>query len=602
MGKWFIQKKVQFNIKLTLIIFVFLASMPVFAQLSGTKTIGGTSPDYPTIKAAIQDLNTQGVTAPGVTFLIRDGVYNEDSLLIATTTSSASAPIVFKPDAGATVVINVTPPSTTYNFAIKIEATEYVTIDGSNNGTTSRNLAINSLGANGQRGIWVSSASNYATIKNCIVTAGKDIASPSSTVRGIDFLYVSGTGDPDYILCENNLVRYAYMGIRLEGTSTTDVIESAIIRNNVIDSVTNTGIYTYWQNNTLIHNNDINILRGSSATIYGIYVGSTSSNVKVFNNRIHDINQLSTSSATYGIYVSSSSTAGMVSVYNNFIYGFNIPATGTGAVYGLYSGIANSTAADTFAFNSVNLTVISEGNRTSSAFYKGSSTGPVVVYNNILQNTRTDGTTGIASAIYKTSATTELISDNNNLYVGTPDAQHVTGRISTTTYATLADWQAANSSDILSVVENSPFVSETDLHIQTTIPTQLESGGIPIAGISDDIDGDIRNSSTPDIGADEGTFQFLDLTPPMISYTPLANTTNTTSVTLTATITDPSGIATGANLPRLYLKKSSDLTYVYTDTPTINGDDYTFTINYTALGGVSAGDTIQYYVAAQDQL
>ena len=53
-----------------LLLIVFLPAT-VLAQLSGTKTIGGTTPDYVTIKAAIKAVNTQGVTAPGVTFLIK---------------------------------------------------------------------------------------------------------------------------------------------------------------------------------------------------------------------------------------------------------------------------------------------------------------------------------------------------------------------------------------------------------------------------------------------------------------------------------------------------------------------------------------------------
>jgi hypothetical protein len=41
------------------------------------------------------------------------------------------------------------------------------------------------------------------------------------------------------------------------------------------------------------------------------------------------------------------------------------------------------------------------------------------------------------------------------------------------------------------------------LHIDETIPTYLESRGTPIAGIDTDFEGDSRNVSTPDIGADE---------------------------------------------------------------------------------------------------
>ncbi len=159
--------------------------------------------------------------------------------------------------------------------------------------------------------------------------------------------------------------------------------------------------------------------------------------------------------------------------------------------------------------------------------------------------------------------------------------------------------------DAGSVAENPPFVNVTtapyDLHLSTSIATQLESGGTPVAGITDDFDGNTRNATTPDIGADEFNGIGADLTPPLIVYSLLPNQSYLLpSVSLTATITDPSGVASGSNLPRLYIKKINDVSYVFNNTPTVAGDDYTFTIAYSAIGGVSIGDTIVYYVAAQD--
>ena len=43
------------------------------------------------------------------------------------------------------------------------------------------------------------------------------------------------------------------------------------------------------------------------------------------------------------------------------------------------------------------------------------------------------------------------------------------------------------------------------MHINTSIPTQIESGAQTIASITDDFDGDTRNATTPDVGADEYT-------------------------------------------------------------------------------------------------
>ncbi len=581
---------------LTPALLIFLGST-AFAQLSGTKYIGGTTPDYATIKAAIQDLNTQGVTAPGVTFLIRDGVYTEDSLSISTTTSNASAPVIFKPDAGATVVIDVTPPNSTYDFGIAIIETQYVTIDGSNNGTSTRDLTINSLGTTGEKGIWISGASFYTTIKNCNVNAAKDIATPTSSHICIDLRYTGALANPNNALIENNYVKYAYTGIRVEGNTSTDLVEYAVIRNNVADSVANSGIYTWYHDHSMIYGNDINVLRGSSATIYGLYLGSYSSNAKVFQNKVHDINQLSTgTSNTYAIYCSSSSSAGINNIYNNFVYNVNVTSTGTGAVYGIYHSTGNTSIADTIAYNSINLTGTSDGNRLSTAYYKASSTGPTVVLNNIFQNTRLDGTTGNATAIGITTASVSIVSNNNDLYVGTPDAQHHTGRVGTTNYDALADWQSVLGTDANSVVENAPFISASDLHIQTTVPTQLESGGIPISGILSDIDGDIRNISTPDIGADEFNGLPLDLTPPSISYIPLTNTPSITARILYADITDPSGVPqSGLGLPVLYWRINNG-TYTTVQGVYVSGDQYSFSFG----DGVVLNDTVNYFIVAQD--
>ena len=62
--------------KIFITYFFIILPQITFGQLNGTKTIGGTSPDYITISDAVNDLHKNGVNGPLI-FNIRDGVYNE---------------------------------------------------------------------------------------------------------------------------------------------------------------------------------------------------------------------------------------------------------------------------------------------------------------------------------------------------------------------------------------------------------------------------------------------------------------------------------------------------------------------------------------------
>ena len=144
----------------------------------------------------------------------------------------------------------------------------------------------------------------------------------------------------------------------------------------------------------------------------------------------------------------------------------------------------------------------------------------------------------------------------------------------------------------------------------------------PIA-VTNDIDIDLRWGETgysgtgtaPDVGADEFNGIAADFTAPSISYTALGNTATTANPTLSGVvITDGSGInVTSGTAPRIYYKKYSDVNTFAGNTSTDNGwkwiesttgsSPFSFTIDYSKLfggTGAVAGDTIQYFVVAQD--
>jgi hypothetical protein len=149
-------------------------------------------------------------------------------------------------------------------------------------------------------------------------------------------------------------------------------------------------------------------------------------------------------------------------------------------------------------YNSVYLSGAGTNKSGSAALFIGSTTG-VDAKNNILVNTRNESPY-CASAIYDYT-TSNLTSDYNDLY-NESNTYNALVRIGSTKYKTLADWQATGK-DLNSITEMPNFIESDTLHINSLIATNIESHGTPITGITTDFDGDTRNASTPDIGADE---------------------------------------------------------------------------------------------------
>lgn len=94
-----------------------------------------------------------------------------------------------------------------------------------------------------------------------------------------------------------------------------------------------------------------------------------------------------------------------------------------------------------------------------------------------------------------------------------------------------------------------------------------------------------------------------DKTAPAISAQTIPNSFGTANRTLIKTITDAkTGVPTSGGLvPRIYYKKSTDVTWVSTPGVWSTPSTWTFTVDHTLLAGVVGGDQIDYYVVAQDQ-
>ena len=624
-------------------------------SLVGAKNIPG---DYPTVTAAINDLNTNGVGAGGVTFNLTDGASYAEELPCITAEGTAANQITFKNSGSATHAI--ISPTGTANTApgdagVCIKGGDYITFDG-----VDVTIATGSAVEYGYRVIneHPTNGAQHNTIKNTSITLNRANTLSQAILQSADVLgggtTPSGNSTADLLAGGNSFNHYynlavqnAYSGVYLRtlvAVSDTDnevgvtgggttTIGGAAASDIGAGTVATWGIRGTAENNLKIFGTEVkNVGVTGAVTVDGIFLDQTFGTSDAFSNKVHDIRSTSTSSTSViaGIRSNTLNSPGPINrVYNNFIWnltsGYTGAATATRQIKGI-SVQSGGTGVGTFHhidFNSVRIDGSASPNVSSTALAIGSTSGPIInVRNNILANV-TGAQAGVAKHIAWESTSATLtgisgsVSNNNDLYIANT-TQGFVGLGNTTNFATLANWQAAmTGQDTNSKSSNPQFLSATDLHINPAIATEVESTGSYFAGAitwaSLDIDGNTRSVSTPDIGADEGTFIALDLSAPSISYSTLANTSSLLNRSLpNVTVTDFSGVnTTPGTRPRVYYKKTTEANAFVGNTSADNGwkfvetsdasSPFSFIINYALLTApVTSGDQIQYFVVAQD--
>ena len=483
--------------------------------LNGTYTIGGVTADFPTFADAFTSLGNCGINGP-VVFKINSGTYTGQLVIPEINGSSVVNTVTFMPNTGATVLI--TSNSTT--STIKFSGADNVIFDGSNNGTASRDMTItNTSTASSTAAIWMASAgpslgSVNNVIKNCNINAGANTSGIYGIAIGGATIGTSGA-DNDNNKIQNNNITKAYIGIWAQGTATTNpglMDNLQIIGNNlgsstVADYLGHDGIILSYGSTCNIEKNTIFNIYAASSTPVGITISTGIVSSSIIKNNINSI--ASTGTGGYGargIYVNTGSASCNLTIANNFISkigGDGYTSFTNSSPVGMYFDGTNGGMK--ICYNSVymngNLTYSGATLSTAILFYTSTNTG-IVLKNNIFQNALNNTVSATAKnyAIYTTAPGSSFTSCNNNDYYVT-GTQGVLGYFGTA-QATLAAWQTALGHDTSSVNVSPNFTSLTDLH---TFDSGLNGLAAPIAGITDDIDGEVRNVTTPDIGADEFT-------------------------------------------------------------------------------------------------
>lgn len=357
----------------------------------------------------------------------------------------------------------------------------------------------------------------------------------------------------------------------------------------------------------------------------------TSTN-NITKNKIYDISGNNAGCLVYGIDITPVGASSITNITGNYIGNLTAGITSNGlAIRGISIASTATNATFNIYYNTVYINASSTGTDfgTAALFLLGdvtATTGNAVLRNNIFVNTSTPNGAGVTAVNRRSFTNTSInnysTSSNNNIYyAGAPSSTRLIYYDASNSDITLTAFKTRMGAirESNSLTELPPFLSivgssSTFLHIDPTIPTQVESGAVNIAGYTDDYDGDIRQGNAgytgagtaPDIGADEVEATYVEHDPPVITYTAISSPACTYSgMTITGvTITDATGIPlSGPNVPRIYYKKNTGSWFSSPGTNTggsATNSTWSFTIVETDMGGVSGSDVVYYYIVAQD--
>ena len=262
--------------------------------------------------------------------------------------------------------------------------------------------------------------------------------------------------------------------------------------------------------------------------LYGLYVGGSSAATvtveNVYNNKIYGLTSSVGTPAVYGLYIAGGITN---NVYNNLVGNLSTPFANTAtAMYGIYLSAGTT---DNVYYNTVKLSGTSSGsNFGSAAVYATATPTTIDLRNNIFVNSASANGTGRAVAFQRSAAalTNYATTCNNNLFYGTT-AAYFDG---TTAYAPVAFQAFVAPRESASRFQNPAFASTTGadatfLHFADGAVNLAGGFASPISGFTSDFDGNTRDASTPDIGADEwnnGTIVAPTITGFSTAYSPFA--------------------------------------------------------------------------------
>lgn len=467
----------------TLVLIVLLAlnfSLSYSAPLNGTYTIGGSTPDYSTINAAITALSTNGVSGP-VVFNIRSGIYVTRMLIGNINGSSSNNTITFQSESlnPKDVVIQHMHigTATNFNYTLYLDGADNLIF----NYLTFEALPQTSTSTDANRVVYITNDANNIKFNRNIF---KSWFTTSSSFNYSDCIYIGTDYDTstenDYIEFSNNIIIGGNCGISYHGSKSSGTYygKNLYIQNNQFEQQGKTGINVVLGKNIIIKGNQIKNTR-TNILYTGIAVDQNTDSLSINANYIYSL------SSGYGIGVSSSIPGSVNYEYvtNNII---NIGPENT-----LNSSAGISTFRNKgvrYSYNTINIL----SNNRSCYGVSINSNDTSFLYNNIIYVKNGD------NCLRFNDNNTSILTSNYNVYFNNNNDSLI--RKVNVIYNTITDYSTATGNEIHSMQADPQFSGDV---FPVSLNAQINNKGLPISNITFDYYGKLRSISTPDIGAIE---------------------------------------------------------------------------------------------------
>ncbi len=451
---------------------------------------------FDSLKEAIDSVNAVGTSGPVTLFITDDLDESVSSIMLTRDDFTEQSRLTIKPAPG------ISPTITVQDFIIANAG--YVTIDGSNNGTGSRDLSL-IKNSDSHYIVHILRNANNIVLRNLVLDYEDDLGlNNRAMIINRNAAGFDGEGQVDNVLLENNLFgaedRPLDTGLWMLGSTTGDenyFVKDIHLRGNEFHvgfrvKTSQTHINSIFEEN--------HVWLYGTAAMQGMRIGSPIESYIARNNTFEVVGGSLEDGAKHLVFNLRSTTT-PVHIYNNII-AVNYDGAGTDHSFYVFE-----TEGESGNFNILHNTIrIGDTGQNGTHAVLGQLVAPgggmsVTMVNNIIVSDR-DAENTIAFEW----AAGSLSSNWNNIYF---PGDALVGKVGDDDYGTLQEWSAAKSRDLRSVSAAVEFVSESDLRLTGESIGDIRLAGTPLAAVTTDIDGNARDADNPYMGAFEGEIQLV---------------------------------------------------------------------------------------------